>query len=66
MLNVAGMDKLSVRGGKGGIGAKQNCGGNGGLGRIRIDSVVLSGTVSSEYGKLEKKNIKNLYYVSIG
>ena len=40
------------------------CGGNGSPGRTRIDSTVFSGNVSAENGKLVKKSLKNLFFVS--
>ena len=59
-----GNNTLSARGGLGGIGANMGCGGNGSPGRIRIDSTVFSGNVSAENGKVVKKSLKNLFFVS--
>ena len=57
-------NRLSARGGIGGKGGLSFCGGNGGRGRIRIDSVVFSGRVPSVNGTLVKKNLTTLFFVS--
>ena len=64
MVLNPGINRVSARGGLAGIGANNNCGGNGSPGRIRIDSTVLSGNVSAENGKLVTKSLKNLFFVS--
>ncbi|XP_052803725.1 uncharacterized protein LOC128233895 isoform X2 [Mya arenaria] len=52
LVNV-GYQKLWAMGGEGGAGGSHCCGGAGGRGRIRIDSVIMKGTVNDQHGILK-------------
>jgi hypothetical protein len=45
-----GTDSVSARGGEGGFGPGQACGGQGGLGRIRVEAEILKGRVLQSAG----------------
>nr|XP_022345628.1 uncharacterized protein LOC111138107 [Crassostrea virginica] len=58
--NVVKIDKnvISARGGVGGYGPRQVCGGAGGLGRIRIEAGILHGQPSSQAGVVSVHQIQ--------
>lgn len=51
-------------GGDGGTGGSHCCGGAGGMGRIRIDSVIFKGIVGDTHGTLNKFPLNDLFIVS--
>ncbi|KAL3836103.1 hypothetical protein ACJMK2_021556 [Sinanodonta woodiana] len=56
-----GYKKVRASGGKGGGGANGRCGGNGGMGRIRVDSDVFKGTIGNEHGLLYQQMLANTF-----
>lgn len=50
-------------GGSGGFGTDQRCGGDGGLGRIRVNAVTFKGTVSPTSGVFTRGTMKNKFQV---
>lgn len=52
-------------GGRGGFGTLQGCGGDGGLGRIRVDAVIFKGSVTNLQGVFTQSTLQNEYVASI-
>ena len=74
-MYILGKNKISAVGGLGGSGVPArfqasdalrgygNCGGYGGVGRIRIDSVVFAGYIKDGAGEIYRSNMSSLFYV---
>lgn len=60
-----GENQISAFGGKGGFGTTVGCGGNGGLGRIRVDAAIFKGSVSKLQGVFSQSALQNEYVVRL-
>ncbi|XP_063423309.1 uncharacterized protein LOC134707479 isoform X1 [Mytilus trossulus] len=60
VVNV-GQKLLWTMGGRGGFGTLQGCGGDGGLGRIRVDAAIFKGSVTNLQGVFTQSTLQNEY-----
>ena len=65
LLSVTGQSFLFAGGGSGGYGTTAGCGGDGGMGRIRVESVILKGVLADTAGVVSKVQLQNQYTVGI-
>ncbi|KAK3105850.1 hypothetical protein FSP39_007118 [Pinctada imbricata] len=60
VVNV-GQRSLLAMGGSGGYGTLQGCGGDGGMGRIRVEYVILKGSLTNDQGAISKSQLQNQF-----
>ena len=63
-ISTKGYQKLWAMGGDGGTGGSHCCGGAGGMGRIRIDSLITKGIVGDNHGVVKTATLNDQFVVS--